>query len=105
MNPKIYIDGQEGTTGLKIHELLAARTGGGGDIEILHIHPDKRKDTAERKKLLNAADVAILCLPDVASRQAVALIDNSRTKVIDASTAFRTDPAWAYGLPELSPAH
>ncbi len=101
MAAKIYVDGQEGTTGLRINEYLAARS----DVEILKIDPDKRKDSAERKRLLNAADVAFLCLPDTASREAVAMIDNAHTKVIDASTAFRTDPAWAYGLPELSPAH
>jgi N-acetyl-gamma-glutamyl-phosphate reductase len=101
MSAKIYVDGQEGTTGLRINEYLAVRT----DIEILKIDPDKRKDPAERQRLLNAADVAFLCLPDAASREAVTLITNSNTKVIDASTAFRTDPAWAYGLPELSTAH
>jgi N-acetyl-gamma-glutamyl-phosphate reductase len=101
MPAKIYVDGQEGTTGLRINEYLAARS----DVDILKIDPDKRKDPAERKRLLNAADVAFLCLPDAASREAVALIDNPNTKVIDASTAFRTDPAWAYGLPELSAAH
>src|SRR5271169_4985425 len=101
MKSKIYVDGQEGTTGLRINEYLAART----DVDILKINPDKRKDPAERKRLLNAADVAFLCLPDAASREAVALIDNPNTKVIDASTAFRTDPTWTYGLPELSPTH
>ena len=101
MKSKIYVDGQEGTTGLRINEYLAARS----DIEVLKIDPDKRKDPAERKRLLNAADVAFLCLPDGASREAVAMIDNPHTRVIDASTAFRTDPTWAYGLPELSPAH
>ncbi|MCL2649179.1 MAG: N-acetyl-gamma-glutamyl-phosphate reductase [Phycisphaerales bacterium] len=101
MPAKIYVDGQEGTTGLRINELLAART----DIEILKIDSDKRKDTAERKRLLNAADIVFLCLPDAASREAVALVDNPQTKIIDASTAFRTDPTWVYGLPELSPTH
>jgi N-acetyl-gamma-glutamyl-phosphate reductase len=101
MKPKIFVDGQEGTTGLKIHEHLSPRL----DLDILKIDPDKRKDTAERKELLNAADVVFLCLPDAASKEAVALIDNPRTKVIDASTAFRTDDSWAYGLPELSGAH
>ena len=100
MKPKIYVDGQEGTTGLRIHEHLAART----DVEVLRIDGEKRKDVAERKRLLNAAEVVFLCLPDAASREAVGLIDNERTKVIDASTAFRTDPEWAYGLPELSAA-
>ena len=98
MKPKIFVDGQEGTTGLRIHEYLAART----DVEVLKIDPEKRKDLVERKRLLNAADVACLCLPDGASREAVALIENSRTKIIDASTAYRTDDSWAYGLPELS---
>src|SRR4051812_32916505 len=98
MKPKIFVDGQEGTTGLRIHEHLAAR----GDVETLRIDSEKRKDSAERKRLINAADVVFLCLPDVASREAVALVDNPRTKIIDASTAFRTDPTWAYGLPELN---
>ena len=98
MNPKIYVDGQEGTTGLAIHEHLAVRE----DLELLRIDPEKRKEPAERKRLLNAADVAFLCLPDAASQEAVALVENPHTRVIDASTAFRTDPAWAYGLPELS---
>ncbi len=98
MAPKIFVDGQEGTTGLRIHDYLAARN----DVEVLKIDSDKRKDLAERKRLLNEADVVFLCLPDGASREAVALIENDRTKVIDASTAFRTDPGWAYGLPELS---
>ena len=100
MTPKIYVDGQEGTTGLRINEYLAARK----DLEVLRIDSDKRKDVAERKRLLNAADVAFLCLPDAASREAVALVENPGTRIIDASTAFRTDPAWAYGLPELSAA-
>jgi N-acetyl-gamma-glutamyl-phosphate reductase len=96
---KVYVDGQEGTTGLRIHEVLAGR----GDIEMLRIAPERRKDPAERARLLNAADVAFLCLPDAASREAVALVDNPRTCLIDASTAFRTDPAWVFGLPELAP--
>lgn len=95
---RVFVDGQEGTTGLRIHEYLAAR----GDVEVLRIDADRRKDAAERKKLLNAADVAFLCLPDVAAREAVALVDNPRTCVIDASTAHRTDAGWAYGLPELA---
>jgi N-acetyl-gamma-glutamyl-phosphate reductase len=98
MKPKIFVDGQEGTTGLKIHEYLAVRS----DVDVLKIDGEKRKDTAERKRLLNAADVVFLCLPDAASKEAVSLIENPRTKVIDASTAFRTDDNWAYGLPELS---
>jgi N-acetyl-gamma-glutamyl-phosphate reductase len=101
MKPKIFVDGQEGTTGLRIHEHLAGRA----DLETLRIDADKRKDAAERKKLLDAADVVFLCLPDAASKEAVSLIENPRTKVIDASTAYRTDGQWAYGLPELSKAY
>ena len=96
--PKIYIDGQEGTTGLQIYERLEAR----GDIELLRIDPERRKDAQERKKLLNAADLAFLCLPDAAAAEAVSLIDNSRTRVIDASTAHRTADGWVYGFPELT---
>ncbi len=96
---KVYVDGQEGTTGLRLLDYLAARD----DIELLRIDADKRKDAAERARLLNAADVAFLCLPDAASREAVALLDNPTTCLIDASTAFRTDSDWAYGLPELAP--
>ena len=101
MKPQIYIDGQEGTTGLQIYERLGARQ----DIELLRIDPDKRKDTAERKKLLNAADLVFLCLPDAAAVEAVSLIENPAVKVIDASTAHRTAPGWDYGFSELSPAH
>ena len=95
---KIFVDGQEGTTGLQINEYLARRA----DIEVLRIDPEKRKDPAERKRLINASDVTFLCLPDDAAREAVALADNPRTCVIDASTAHRVDPAWAFGLPELA---
>jgi N-acetyl-gamma-glutamyl-phosphate reductase len=95
----VFVDGQEGTTGLRIHEYLAAR----GDIELLKIDADKRKDAAERSKLLNAADVAFLCLPDAAAREAVALVNNPNTCVIDASTAHRVAPGWTFGLPELAP--
>lgn len=98
MKFKVYVDGQEGTTGLKIHERLAKRN----DLEVLKIDSDKRKDIETRRTLLNEADIVFLCLPDEASRQAVSLIDNNKTKVIDASTAFRTSPEWVYGLPELS---
>ena len=98
---KAYIDGQEGTTGLRIHERLSARD----DIELIEIDPALRKDAAERKKLLNAADVCFLCLPDAAAKEAAAMMDNEHTILIDASTAHRTDADWAYGLPELSPAH
>ena len=95
----VYVDGQEGTTGLRIHEVLAARA----DIELLRIAPERRKDAAERARLLNAADVAFLCLPDAAAREAVAMVDNPRTCLIDASTAHRTATGWVYGLPELAP--
>ncbi len=99
MKPKVYIDGKEGTTGLQIYERLGQRD----DIDLLLIDEDKRKDVSERKKLLNEADVAFLCLPDTAAAEAVALIGNDRTRVIDASTAHRTADGWVYGLPELSP--
>jgi N-acetyl-gamma-glutamyl-phosphate reductase len=95
----IFVDGQEGTTGLRLLDYLGARQ----DIELLRIADDKRKDSAERARLLNAADVAFLCLPDVAAREAVALVTNPSTCIIDASTAHRTLPDWAYGLPELAP--
>ena len=100
MKPKIYIDGKEGTTGLQIYE----RLGGRDDIELLLIDEDKRKDIEERRKFLNAADIAFLCLPDAAAREAVSLIENDTTRVIDASTAHRTDPDWDYGFAELSKA-
>ena len=99
MTYRVFVDGQEGTTGLRIHEYLAQRA----DIEVLRIAADKRKDAAERSRLLNAADVAFLCLPDVAAKEAVALVNNPNTCLIDASTAYRTDPGWAFGLPELAP--
>ena len=99
MTYKVFVDGQEGTTGLQINELLGRRT----DVEMLRIDADKRKDASERARLLNAADVAFLCLPDSAAREAVALVTNPRTCIIDASTAHRTAPGWAYGLPELAP--
>jgi N-acetyl-gamma-glutamyl-phosphate reductase len=98
MTYAVFVDGQEGTTGLRIHEYLAARR----DIEVLRIDADKRKDPAERARLLNAADVAFLCLPDAASREAAAMINNPNTCLIDASTAHRTVPGWAFGMPELA---
>lgn len=96
---KIFVDGQEGTTGLQINERLQNRK----DLEILKIDPDKRKDMQERKKLLNEADIVFLCLPDDAARESVSLVENDRTRVIDASTAHRTNEDWAYGMPELGP--
>ena len=96
---RVFIDGAAGTTGLEIRERLAGRTG----LELLNLDHARRRDPTARADALNAADVVILCLPDDAAREAVALIDNPSTKVIDASTAHRTDPAWSYGFPELEP--
>ena len=101
MKPKIYIDGSEGTTGLRIFERVGCRD----DIEILTIDPSLRKDVDERKKLINQSDITFLCLPDAAAKEAVTLVDNDTTKIIDASTAHRVHPDWAYGFAELSPAH
>ena len=95
--PKIYIDGQEGTTGLQIYDRLAKRE----DIQLLRIDEARRKDTEERRKLLNEADLAFLCLPDAAAVEAAALVENPETRIIDASTAHRTAPGWVYGFPEL----
>jgi len=95
----VFVDGQEGTTGLRIHEYLAKRS----DIELLKIDADRRKDAAERARLLNTADVAFLCLPDAAAKEAVALVTNPKTCVIDASTAHRVAPGWVFGIPELAP--
>jgi N-acetyl-gamma-glutamyl-phosphate reductase len=99
MKYRAFVDGQEGTTGLRIHEYLAQRD----DIEVLRIDADKRKDATERARLLNAADVAFLCLPDAAAREAAALVTNPKTCLIDASTAHRTAAGWVFGLPELAP--
>lgn len=98
MSTKVFVDGQEGTTGLKIFEYLSQRA----DVEILRIDESKRKDVDERRRLINASDVTFLCLPDVASRESASLVENGRTVLIDASTAFRTAADWAYGLPELT---
>lgn len=95
--PKIFIDGKEGTTGLKIYERFANRS----DIEILQIDDEKRKDPVEKAKMINASDYTFLCLPDAASIESVALCTNPETCIIDASTAHRTNPEWAYGFPEL----
>ena len=99
MSYRIFVDGQEGTTGLRIHEMLARRS----DVEVLRIDAHMRKDKQERARMLNAADVAFLCLPDAAAREAAALVDNPNTCVIDASSAHRTAPGWVFGLPELAP--
>lgn len=94
---KVFIDGKEGTTGLKIFERFSGRS----DIEILEISEEKRKDPRERKKFINASDITFLCLPDAAAREAVSLCDNPNVRIIDASTAHRTNPDWAYGFSEL----
>lgn len=101
MKPKVYIDGKEGTTGLQIYDRLAGRQ----DIDLLLIDEEKRKDRVERQKLMNAADVVFLCLPDAAAIEAVTMVENPHTRIIDASTAHRVNPAWDYGFPELSKAH
>ena len=97
MAVKVFIDGKEGTTGLKIFERFAKRS----DLEIIEIDEEKRKDSSERAKCINASDFTFLCLPDAASIEAVSLCTNPKTRIIDASTAHRVNPAWAYGFPEL----
>jgi N-acetyl-gamma-glutamyl-phosphate reductase len=98
MKPKIFIDGEAGTTGLQIRARLEGRT----DVEFIRLDDKDRKDSKKREEALNQCDVAILCLPDDAAREAVALVRNPRVKVLDASSAYRTKPEWVYGLPELS---
>lgn len=98
---KVYIDGQAGTTGLKLYDRIRDRT----DLTLLTIDPAKHRDNAERARLINASDVTFLCLPDAAAREAVSFVENPHTRIIDASTAHRTNPAWAYGFPELSAQH
>lgn len=94
---KVFIDGKAGTTGLRIYERLSGRE----DIELIALPEELRKDREARRQALNSADVAFLCLPDDAAREAVSLVDNPNTAIIDASTAHRTLPDWAYGFPEL----
>ena len=101
MKTKVFIDGSEGTTGLRINERFRDRD----DIELLHISQELRKDPEERKRLINASDITFLCLPDEASRESVSLAENENVVVIDASTAHRTQEGWAYGFPELSKEH
>ena len=99
MSPRIYIDGHAGTIGLRIRELLAGRD----DLDVLEVEAARRKDPVARKAMLDSADVAILCLPDDAAREAVAMAENPSLRFIDGSTAHRVDPDWVYGLPELAP--
>lgn len=96
--PTIFIDGEHGTTGLLIRDLLRERA----DIEVISIAPDKRKDSAERMRLLNSVDLAILCLPDDAARESVTMIENPDVRVVDASTAHRVLPDWTFGFPEMN---
>lgn len=94
---KVFIDGSQGTTGLKIFKRFENRD----DIQLLKIDEDKRKDTKERAKMINQSDITFLCLPDAASIEAVKLVENDNVKIIDTSTAHRTNPEWAYGFAEL----
>jgi N-acetyl-gamma-glutamyl-phosphate reductase len=97
MAHKVFIDGEAGTTGLQIRARLEGRR----DLELISIDPSRRKDSGARAEALNAADAVILCLPDAAAREAIALVENATTKVIDASTAHRVAAGWSYGFPEL----
>ena len=98
MKTKIFIVGKEGTSGLRITERLSGRD----DIELLTISEELRKDVDERRRLINESDYTFLCLPDAAAIEAVSLVENENTRIIDASTAHRTAKGWTYGLPELS---
>ena len=101
MKTKIFIDGSEGTTGLRIYERFEGRD----DVEILRISSELRKDVNERKRLINESDITFLCLPDAAAIESVSLVENENVRIIDTSTAHRTDAGWAYGFPELSKSH
>ncbi|MHB8128709.1 MAG: N-acetyl-gamma-glutamyl-phosphate reductase [Mobilitalea sp.] len=101
MKKKIFVDGLTGTTGLKIHERLGLYS----ELDMITIDYDKRREPSERAKCLNEADIVFLCLPDDAAMEAVSLVTNPNTRIIDASTAYRTAFDWAYGLPELSTKH
>ena len=94
---KIFIDGSAGTTGLRINERLSQRD----DIDLIVLPEEFRKDVSSRKEALNSADIAFLCLPDAAAEEAVSLVENDRTAIIDTSTAHRTAKGWTYGFPEL----
>ena len=97
----VFIDGKEGTTGLRIFDRLAER----GEFSLLTLPEEKRKDADARREAIHAADIAILCLPDAAARESVALAEGSKTRILDTSTAHRVAPGWAYGFPELSKKH
>ncbi len=101
MAVKVFIDGQAGTTGLRIHERLADRK----DLTMITLTEETRKDPEARRAAILESDVTFLCLPDDAAREAVALAGDADVRIIDASTAHRTNPDWAYGFPELSPEH
>lgn len=101
MKTKVFIDGSEGTTGLRIHERFSGRD----DVELLTISPELRKDPEERKRLINESDITFLCLPDAAAIESVSLVENDDVVIIDTSTAHRTSEGWAYGFAELSPEH
>jgi N-acetyl-gamma-glutamyl-phosphate reductase len=96
--PTLFIDGEAGTTGLEIRARLAGRD----DLDLVSIDPERRKDPEARRRLLNVVDLAVLCLPDAAAREAVALIENPAVRVLDASTAHRVAPGWVYGFPEMT---
>lgn len=98
---KVFIDGSEGTTGLRIFERFEARD----DVQIMKINPDLRKDPEERARMINSSDITFLCLPDAAARESVSLVTNPNVTIIDTSTAHRTMEGWAYGYPELSDEH
>ena len=101
MSLKVFIDGKEGTTGLRIFERIATRP----DIEVLTLPEEKRKDPTARKEAIHAADIAVLCLPDAAAKESVALAEGSKARILDTSTAHRVQSGWAYGFAELSAAH
>ena len=101
MSLKVFIDGKEGTTGLRIYERIATRP----DIEVLTLPESLRKDPGARKEAIHAADIAVLCLPDVAAKESVSLAEGSKTRILDTSTAHRVADGWAYGFPELSVHH
>lgn len=96
---KVFIDGKAGTTGLRIYERIGARK----DIQLFSLSEELRKDTEARREALNSVDVVFLCLPDAAAREAVSMVENKNVRIIDTSTAHRTEEGWAYGFPELSP--